>query len=120
MRHFAGRKSRWNERSPNRSRGYAVNADAFFRERLGQRAGEGDNCAFGGRVVEEMRTASISRNTGRVDDSGTLLEVSESCFCKIELSEDVSAKGALKLPVSDFLEVFLGMLLGSVVDEDGF
>jgi len=67
-----------------------------------------------------MRTASISRNTGRVDDSGTLLEVSESCFCKIELSEDVSAKGALKLPVSDFLEVFLGMLLGSVVDEDGF
>src|SRR5215203_4812929 len=117
-RDVLGVEGRGDERRPDRPRRDAVHPDALLDELLRERAGEGDDRALRGAVVEKLRAAAIGRHRCGVDDRGALLQMRQRRLGHEEIAEDVGSEGALDLLRRDLVDVLLRMLLGGVVDED--
>src|SRR3954468_5220179 len=58
--HFARVESRGNKWSPNRPWRYTIHPNALLSKIERERSRESDNRGFGGRIVNEVRTPSIS------------------------------------------------------------
>lgn len=74
MNFFIGKRV-GNQRSPNRTGCDGVDADAAWSQLLRQCTRERDDSAFGGRVVDQVVHASISRNGGSVNNGSPGLEM---------------------------------------------
>lgn len=64
---------RRDERRPNRAWGDAIDANALADERFGERAGEGDDCAFCRRVVDELFVSFVGGDRSGVDNGASVL-----------------------------------------------
>lgn len=67
----------WDERGPDGAGADGVDADAVGDLLVVQAAGEGDDGAFGGGVVEEVRAADVGVDGGAVDDGVAAVHVRE-------------------------------------------
>ena len=82
------------QRRPDGARTDAVDADAELELLVGQAAREGDDGAFGGGVVEEIRAADVGVDGGAVDDRVAGFHVLEGVFGDVEDGVDVGVEGA--------------------------
>ena len=83
---------RGNKRGPDGPRADGVDADAFADLLVVESAGEGDDGAFGGGVVEEVGTADVCVYGGAVDDGVAALHVLEGVLGEIEVGVDVGVE----------------------------
>lgn len=81
------------ERCPNGSRADGVDTDAKGDLLIVETAGEGDDGAFGGRVVEEVGAADVGVYGGAVDDGVAGFHVREGVFGEEEVGVDVCVEG---------------------------
>lgn len=84
---------RRDQRRPHRSGSDGVDADAEFDLLVREAAGEGDDGAFGGGVVEEVGAADVGVHGGAVDDRVAGFEVLEGVFGDVEVGVDVGVEG---------------------------
>ena len=81
------------ERGPDGARADGVDADAPGDLLVVQAAGEGDDGALGGGVVEEVRAADVGVYGGAVEDRVAALHVREGVFGEVEVGVDVGVEG---------------------------
>lgn len=94
---------RRDQRRPHGSGSDGVDADAELDLLVREAAGEGDDGAFGGGVVEEVRTTDVGVDGGAVDDCVAGFEVLEGVFGDEEVGVDVGVEGLEPLfPVDGF------------------
>ena len=78
---------------PYGARAYGVDADAVGDLLVVQTAGEGDDGAFGGGVVEEVGAADVGVYGGAVYDCVAGFHVREGVFGEVEVGVDVCVEG---------------------------
>lgn len=88
------RRDQW---GPDRARSDGVDTDTEFDLLVGKAAGEGDDGAFAGGVVEEVGAADVGVDGGAVDDGVTGFHVLESIFGDVEHGVDVGVEGSQPL-----------------------
>lgn len=81
------------ERGPDRAGADGVDADAVGDLLVVQAAGEGDDGAFGGGVVEEVGAADVGVDGGAVDDGVAAVHVREGVLGEVEVGVDVGVEG---------------------------
>ena len=79
---------------PDRTGTDAVDADAELELLVGESAGEGDDGAFAGCVVEEIGAADVGVYGGAVDDRVAGFQVLEGVFADVEHGVHVCVEGA--------------------------
>lgn len=84
---------RRNQRRPNRTGSNSIDADAEGDLLIVEPASEGDDGAFGGGVVEEVRAPNICVYRGAVDDCIARLEMLEGILGDIEGGVNVGVEG---------------------------
>ena len=72
------------QRRPDRAGRDGVDADALPDVLVAEAAGEGDDGAFGGGVVEQVRAADVGVYAGVVDDDVAFAEMGEGVFGEVE------------------------------------
>ena len=87
------RHGRGDEWGPDGAGADGVDADAVGDLLVVEAAGEGDDGAFGGGVVEEVRAADVGVDGSAVDDSVTTVHVGEGVFRDVEVGVDVCVEG---------------------------
>ena len=88
---------RGHERGPDGARAHGVDADALADLLVVEAAGEGNDGAFGGGVVEEVRAADVCVDGGVVDDCVAALHVLEGVFGEVVVRVDVGVEGLVPL-----------------------
>lgn len=72
---------------------HGVDADALADLLVVEAAGEGDDGAFGGGVVEEVRAADVGVDGGVVDDCVAALHMLEGVFGEVVVGVNVGVEG---------------------------
>lgn len=120
---------------PDRAWRHRVDADPLADLLLGQSAGEGDDGAFGGGIVEQAWRTHVGVLGGVVDDAVASTQMRQRVLGKMEDGVDVGVEGAepllsVSLPsenspgkrkehiLGDFRNVVLHHLVGGIVDQD--
>ena len=85
---------RGDQRRPDGAGTDAVDADAEFELLVREAAGEGDDGAFAGGVVEEIRAADVGVDRGAVDDRVAGFHVLQGVFADVEHGVHVRVEGA--------------------------
>lgn len=84
---------RGHERGPDGARAHGVDADALADLLVVEAAGEGDDGAFGGGVVEQVRAADVGVDRGAVEDRVPAFQVLEGVFGEVVVRVDVGVEG---------------------------
>jgi len=82
-----------NQRGPDRARRNRVHADSFTAVHIGEAAGEGDDGALSGGIVEQVRATNVGIYTGVIDDGAAGLHVRNRSFAEMEEGVDVGVEG---------------------------
>ena len=84
---------RGDQRCPHGTGTDGVNADTELELLIRETAGEGDDGALGGGVVEQVGAADVGVNGGAVDDCVAGFQVLEGVFADEEHGVDVCVEG---------------------------